>query len=225
MSTLMSYLTGFGLAGGVGAKAFIPVLALGFLHHTEYFELSPRWAWIADPMVMTVLAVLAVAEIAVDSNPDLGEYADLVHYLPKLAIGFIAFAAATGKVDQNLIELSASGLLGSATAGASHFLRSGARRYLRESVEHAHPRLGMVASLGEAGASAVTAGAAIFAPLLGLLAFLGLSGAALGVAWVMDGRRVSCVHCSGPIRPGAVVCPHCQRDQRADAVLSPARTA
>ena len=57
MPSLMSYLTGFGLASGVGAKAAIPVLMLGGLHYTEWFELSERFAWIASPPVMIVLAV------------------------------------------------------------------------------------------------------------------------------------------------------------------------
>ena len=58
MESLMTYMAAFGIAAGAGAKAFIPVLALGAFSYTPYFELSSRFEWIADPMVMAVLGVL-----------------------------------------------------------------------------------------------------------------------------------------------------------------------
>lgn len=213
MQPLMSYLTAFGLAGGVGAKAFIPVLALGAFHYTEYFELSQRWAWIANPAVMVALGVMVLVEIVVDANPDLGGYADVVGYLPKLAAGFVAFAAATGTVDQSLVELGTSGLLGGATAGTVHFLRNRARRPLREHVEHLHTNLGRAASLGEAGVSAAAAVSAVIAPLVALTVLLAAVGCAFAIAHTLDRRRVACVHCGQPIRPDARVCFHCKRDQ------------
>lgn len=214
MQPLMSYLTAFGLAGGVGAKAFIPVLALGAFHYTDFFELSQRWAWIASPPVMVVLGVLVAVEILVDANAELGHYADLAGYLPKLAAGFIAFAAATGTVDQSLVELGTSGLLGGATAGAVHFLRNRARRPLRDHVEHLHAHIGRAASLGEAGVSAVTAVGAVVAPLAAVALLALLVGGALAVAHALDGRRVRCSSCGRDIRPQALVCPHCRAEQR-----------
>jgi hypothetical protein len=217
MQTLMSYLTGFGLAGGVGAKAFIPVLALGAFHYTDYFELSPQWAWIASPAVMVVLGLLVLVELVVDANPDLGQYSDLAGYLPKVVAGFIAFAAATGAVDQSLVQLGTSGLLGGATAGAVHFLRNRARRPLRDHVEHLHSHFGRAASLGEAGVSATAAVGALVAPVFGLVLLVGLVGVAFVVVHALDSRRVACVHCGAPIRPDAVVCRHCKREQRVAA--------
>ncbi len=64
MESLMTYMAAFGLASGAGAKAVIPVLALGAFSYTPYFELSQRFAWIADPAVMIVLGVLVFVEIA-----------------------------------------------------------------------------------------------------------------------------------------------------------------
>lgn len=214
MQPLMSYLTAFGLAGGVGAKAFIPVLALGAFHYTEYFELSERWAWIASPPVMVALGVMVLVEIVVDANPELGAYADVVGYLPKVAAGFVAFAAATGTVDQGLVDLGTSGLLGGATAGTVHFLRNRARQPLREHVEHLHGHIGKAASLGEAGVSAATAVSAVIAPLVSLAMLLAAVGCAFAIAHGFDRRRVTCVHCGRPIRPDARVCIHCKRDQR-----------
>lgn len=213
MSPLMTYLAGFGLASGAGAKAFMPVLLLGALHYTDYFELSERFLWIADPAVMIVLGVLVVLEIVVDAHPELGEYADTVAYLPKFVTGFIGFAAAVGTVDENLVALSASGLLGGGTAVGVHWLRNQIRKPFREAAETLHEGFGKLASISEAGASATVAGTAVVVPPVALLLTGGLAVGALAVARSLDNRRVPCVHCGGEIRPGAVVCIHCGAEQ------------
>jgi len=217
MQTLMSYLTGFGLASGAGAKAAIPVLLLGALHYTEWFELSERFAWIASPPVMIVLGVLVIVEIAVDSSPELAEYADFAAYLPKAAAGFIAFAAATGDVDQSLLELGGSGLLGATTASAAHYLRNRVRRPFRHFAEDLHQSIPRSASLGEAGVSAVVAGGAVVAPVLGLVLLAVVVVVAIAIAEAVDRRRVACIRCGQPIRPGALVCIHCKAEQKQSA--------
>jgi len=209
----MTYLAGFGIATGVGAKAFIPILVLGGLHYTHYFELSERFLWIADPVVMIVLGALTLIEIVVDAHPELGEYSDTVAYLPKLAAGFIGFAAVVGSVDDSLTHLAASGLLGSTTAAGAQWLRNQVRRPFRFEVEHLHEGVGKLVSVSEAGVSATMAGTAVLAPPLSVLLMAGMGGAALVVARAVDARRVACIHCDGPMRPGAVVCIHCGRDQ------------
>ncbi len=213
MATIMTYLSAFGLAAGAGAKAFVPLLVLAGFHYTDYFELSERFRWIAHPMVIAVLAVLVVAEILVDSVPELGEYSDTVAYLPKLAAGFIAFAAATGTVDDSLTRLAASGVLGGGTAVAGHWLRNRIRRPFRDLVEAFHETPSRAASLSEAGVSATAATTAMIAPPLALLLLAATAGAAYAVARTLEARRLACVHCGQPIRPQAVVCPHCRRDQ------------
>ncbi len=133
----MTYMAAFGIAAGAGAKAFIPILALGAFSYTPYFELSSRFEWIADPMVMAVLGVLVIAEIVVDAHPDLGRFSDVISYLPKVVAGFIAFAAVTGRLDDNLVQLGTSGSAGwryggrrslAPEPGAATFPRSGGGR-------------------------------------------------------------------------------------------------
>jgi len=209
----MTLLAGFGLASSAGAKAFIPVLLLGGLHHTKYFELSDRFLWIADPAVMIVLGVLVVLEIVVDAHPDLGQYSDIVSYLPKFAAGFIGFAAAVGTLDQNLTAFAGSGLLGGGTAVGVNWLRNKVRQPFRDAAEHLHGGVGKAASLSEAGASATVAGTAVLAPPLSLLMVGGFAVAAVSVSRSIDNRRKACIHCGEPIRTAAIVCPHCRRDQ------------
>lgn len=213
METLMTYMAAFGLATGAGAKAFIPILALGAFHYTPYFDLSGRFAWIADPLVMGIIAVLVVLEIVVDSHPDLGRFSDLVSYLPKIVAGFIGFAAVTGQLDPDVAQLGASGVLGGGTAAGVHWLRNKARQPFRDIAEDTHESVGKVASLSEAGASAALSGSALVVPPVSMVLAFAFVGGSVLVARRSESRRVACSHCGEPIRPGALVCVHCKRDQ------------
>lgn len=213
MESLMTYMAAFGIAAGAGAKAFIPILALGVFSYTPYFELADRFAWIADPMVMVVLAVLVIVEIVVDAHPDLGRFSDVIAYLPKVVAGFLAFAAVTGRLDNELVQLGTSGVLGGGTAAGVHWLRNQVRRPFRDLAEGAHESVGKLASVSEAGASATLSGTALVAPPLSILALVGFVAVSVATIRVADRRRVVCVHCGEPIRRGALVCPHCRSDQ------------
>jgi hypothetical protein len=213
MTSILTYLSAFGLASGAGAKAFIPILMLGGLHYTDYFQLSDRFLWIADPAVMTVLAILMVLEVVVDAHPDLGQFADEVAYLPKFVAGFIGFAAVVGTIDQDLVSLTGSGLLGGGTAVGVHWLRNQIRKPFRLAAEDVHESFGKAATLTEAGTSVAVAGSAMVVPPVSLLLMGGIAAAALVASGRINGRRVSCIHCGEPIRTNAVVCFHCGGDQ------------
>lgn len=212
MTEIMTYLSAFGLASGAGAKAFIPLLMLGGLHYTRYFELSETFAWIADPAVMIVLGVLVVLEVVVDAHPDLGQFADEVAYLPKFAAGFIGFAAVVGHVDDNLLSLTGSGLLGGGTAVGVHWLRNQIRKPFRLAAEDIHEGVGKIASLTEAGTSVAVSGSALIVPPVSLLMMGGIAAVALVSSGKITGRRVECTHCGELIRSTAVVCFRCGSD-------------
>jgi len=225
VTNVLEYLTAFGVAGGAGAKAFVPVFLLGLLHHTKYFELSAAFRWMADPTVLVILGVLIVFEIWIDAHPDLGEYSDLAAYLPKLIAGFIAFAAVVGSLDQSLVELGASGLLGGATATGVHYLRNRIRRPVRELTGGVHDGLGKVFSLGEAGFSGVVGLAAVLVPVAAALLLLGVVLAGVWLAVRGTEWRVPCPKCGELIRSGAVVCPSCRQDLAAPPAGGPPAAA
>jgi hypothetical protein len=212
MESLMTIMAAFGLSAGAGAKAFIPVLALGAFNYTSYFELSERFAWIADPAVMAILGVLVIVEIIVDAHPDLGRFSDVASYLPKIIAGFIGFAAMTGTLNDSLIQLGASGVLGGTTAAGVHWMRNQVRRPFRDLAEDAHESAGKLASVSEAGASATLAGTAFVAPPLSMFVLLGFVAVSVITLRAVSSRRVTCEHCGGDIRPGALVCPHCRAE-------------
>jgi len=211
MGELMGWMTGFGLAAGAGGKAFIPILVLGAFHYTPYFELSDRFLWIASPVVMSVLGVMALAEILVDSIPELGRYADEISYLPKIVAGFLAFAAATGRTDPNLIKLLSSGILGGGTAAVVAVMRNKLRTPFRDVAEEAHSGFGKIASLGEAGVSTAFSAGAIIAPPLALGCVIILAGIAAIAVHHTDGRTAVCPFCGAKIYSDALVCPECRR--------------
>ena len=213
MPTIMSYLTAFGLAGGAGGKAFVPLLALGAFHYTEYFELTDKFLWIANPAVLVVMGALLIAEILVDSVPELGEYADIVAYFPKFVAGFIAFAAATGSVDDSLVQLGTSGVLGGGTAASLHWFRNRIRSPFRLYVEDIHGGTAKIASISEAGASAAVATSAFLVPPLAIILIGLIAIAAFFTARRLDARRLPCKRCGKEIRPGALKCPHCKELQ------------
>jgi len=212
---LLATSTAFGLSAGAGGRAGLPVLALGAFHYTPWFTLSPGMEWMAHPVVMAVVGVLAAAEVWVESDPDLSELADVVGLLPKVIAGFLAFAAATGTLDDGLMQLGASGLLGGATAGGVHLLRSKLREPVREAADASHPTVWKAYSHGEVASTGAVTALAFVAPVLAPVALVG----GLGLGWWVRSRLADrtrpCVICADPVRAGARVCPHCGADQAA----------
>ena len=210
MESILPYLTAFGLSTGAGTKASIPVIALGLFHYTPYFELSPRWEWIANPAVLIVLSGLLLLELYADSHPELGELVDTIGYLPSFVAGFIAFAAVTGKVDSSLLQLAGSGLLGSGTAVVVRTVRNRMRAPFRESVEDLHDHAGVFATAGEAGAATAISAASFVVPAAGAVAALLAVISALALGGIARGAKVACPHCGAMIDRRALVCAGCK---------------
>jgi hypothetical protein len=104
-------------------------------------------------------------------------------------------------------------VLGGATAGGVHWLRNKVRQPFRDVAEDAHESAAKAATLSETGASASLAGTALLAPPVSMVLALAVVGGSAVVASRAAGRRIPCIHCGEPIRPGALVCVHCKREQ------------
>lgn len=212
MENIVSYLTAFGLATGAGTKATIPVIALGLFHHTPYFELSPQWAWIGSPPVLAVLIAMLLVELYADSHPELGSWADSIGYLPAVVSGFIAFAAATGSVDSSLLQLTASGLLGSGTAVTVRAIRNIVRKPFRDHVESTHDGVGKAATAGEAAFAGAVSAASFVAPVAGGVLAVVAIVSALALGAITRGARPSCPNCGVKLDPRALVCASCRAE-------------
>ncbi len=212
MENIVSYLTAFGLATGAGTKATIPVIALGLFHHTEYFELSPRWEWIGSPPVLAVLIVMLLLELYADAQPEFGQWLDSIGYLPAIVSGFIAFAAATGTVDSSLLQLTASGLLGSGTAVVVKAVRNAVRKPFREHAESVHEHVGSAATAGEAVFAGAVSVASVIAPVAGGVLAVVAIGSALSLGAITRGAKAVCAKCGEKVDSRALVCPSCRAE-------------
>lgn len=169
---IMTYVVGFGLAAGAGSRAALAVLGLGLFHHTGYFALSDPYLWIASPPVLAVLGVLAVVGILADLSPDISELSDLAAYLPSAIAGFIALSAATGQVDESLVRLSLSGVLGAVTGAGVRWARNKVSAVFREAADVSFDGVHKARSAGETVLAAGVIGTSFVWPLvaLGILA-------------------------------------------------------
>lgn len=184
---ILSYITGFGLAAGAGGRAALVVLGLGLFHYTGWFELADPYLWIASPPVLAVLGVLAAVEIAADLSPDLSELADLAGYLPSFLAGFIALSAATGQVDESLLRLGASGLLGGATGAAMRWVRNRFASIIRETSDATVEEVHKAKSAGETAVTGAVVASSFVWPVIALT----LVGGAIALgAWITRTRTV-----------------------------------
>jgi len=163
---IMSYIVGFGLAAGAGGRALLVVLGLGLFHYTEYFELTDPYLWIASPPVLAVVGVLALVEILADMSPDFSELSDLAGYLPAAIAGFIALSAVTGQVDDSLLRLAFSGVLGGATGVGVRWARNKVSDAFREASDVTFDGVHKTRSVGETALTAGVVGTSFIWPFL-----------------------------------------------------------
>lgn len=214
-SELTQILTGAGLAGAAGHRAFIPPLMLGLAHRMGLgFELSERFAWLGDPKVIAILGVLAIVEYLAEKNPDAPELVTLALKLPKALSGFLVAAASMGKMDQSLVALSASGLLGSATSLGVDTLRAGVKHAIQQPLSDAtHGHSDRMMSTAETAWSGFLTYLAWVVPILAVLALFVLLGVWFGRKKMENANRTACAKCGFLMHPEAKVCPGC-RDVR-----------
>lgn len=88
----MEFLTGTGLAVAAGLNAYIPLLILGLGgRFLDFVVLPTNWAWLENPWVLAILAVLLVIEIVADKIPVVDSINDWVQTIVRPVAGGIAF--------------------------------------------------------------------------------------------------------------------------------------
>lgn len=219
-SELMQILTGAGLAGAAGHRAFVPPLLLGLAHRfaevtagsgQPFFQLSQQFQWLASTEVLVILAVCAVVEFVAENNPDAPELVTLALKVPKAISGFLVAAAAMGTVNDNLLALSASGVLGSATSTGVDAMRAGVKHAVQEPLSDAtHGWSDKALGTAETAWSGAMTYLAWVVPVVVLLAI-----GVLGFVWygrrrIAVAQRVPCPHCGFERHPDAKVCAGCK---------------
>lgn len=198
---LATIIASFGIGFASGSRAAIPALGIGLAHHTPYFELSEKWLWLASPAVISILAVVALAEVVADRFPDSAELVDLAGWLPKAILAFLGVAATMGSLDASIVTLVSSGLLGAGVAVATDRVRSKARQKTRELADSGAPGADSAAHHLESAAAVGVTAAAIFQPWLVLVAIALAVGLAL-IAYRASRTLVATARRAGGLQSG-----------------------
>jgi hypothetical protein len=186
----MEFLTGTGLAVAAGLNAYIPLLILGLAgRFLDFVQLPANWAWLENPWVLGILAVLLIIEIIADKIPAVDSINDIVQTVVRPVAGGIAFgtgsASGTAVVtDPAAFFTSGSWVpiaIGVVLALGTHLTKMAARPVLNAAtVGIAAP----VVSTAEDAGSVILSFSALLAPLLVIVALGGIV-----VAFVAGIRR------------------------------------
>ncbi|KQY22387.1 hypothetical protein ASD16_17450 [Cellulomonas sp. Root485] len=187
---MLEVLTGTGLATAAGLNAYIPLLVIGALARwTDLMDTPAGWEWLTNGWVLAVLAVLLALEIVADKVPGVDSVNDIVQTVVRPVAGGIAFGAGSSSQTAVVTDPEAfveSGqwvpiVIGIVLALVVH----GAKATARPLVNAATLGAGApVASTVEDATSVGLSFAAILAPLLVLVALVGLV-----VVWLRIRRR------------------------------------
>jgi hypothetical protein len=230
--SITQILTATGLAGASGHRAFLPPLLLGVMHRwaaataaageEPFFQLSKQFQWLAAPTVIAVLAVLTIVEFIAERNPDAPEVVNLALKLPKAISGFIVAAAAVGKIDDNLVLLATSGLLGSGVSLGVDKLRADVKHAVQEPLHHAtHGASDKVMGWAETAWSGFLTVMAWVIPIVAIVALGIVAGMWFARRRIEEGARVPCAKCGHRVLPGARTCPGCKADIASAATPAP----
>lgn len=178
---MIAALTGMGLSAAAGLNAYIPFLIVALVaRFTDVITLPATYAWIESWWAIGIGAVLLLSEVVLDKIPAVDSVNDAVQTFIRPAMGGLVFAATAAAA-----ELDSSAwmtahpwvgiVLGVMVSGLVHTGKVAARPV----VNMGTAGFGVpVVSTAEDGASVGLSLAALFAPLLCLVALVLL-------AWVL----------------------------------------
>lgn len=173
------WLAAVGGGSAAGQRAALSLLLLTVGVHLGWLEHSEEQAWVVSPVVISVLAALAVAEWWMDRSASAGAFADVGLALPRWVAGACAGALAVGGSEATPGWAGAlAGLLSAVMAERGHVHARTATRELAEGGTLLPDR--WARRLEVLGVVALIA-AALLAPLMVLLVIVALVAGLAGV--------------------------------------------
>jgi hypothetical protein len=126
MTGIVNLLSAFGLSTAAGLNAYLPLLVVGLLaRYTDLLQLSKPFDALENPIVLLVIAVLALLDFIGDKIPAVDHTLHAVGLVVAPVAGAILFMAAnsaTGSVNPIL-----AAICGVLVAGGTHTARASAR--------------------------------------------------------------------------------------------------
>lgn len=126
MNIIMSMLSAFGLSTAAGLNAYLPLLTVGLLaRYTNLIHLSEPYTLLSNPVVLLVIAVLALLDFIGDKIPAVDHALHSAGLLIAPVAGAILFMSANSGAGSVSPILAA--ICGIVVAGATHSARAGVR--------------------------------------------------------------------------------------------------
>lgn len=178
---MIAALTGMGLSAAAGLNAYIPFLIVALVaRFTDVITLPATYAWIESWWAIGIGAVLLLSEVVLDKIPAVDSVNDAVQTFIRPAMGGLVFAAtaAAAELDSSTWMTAhpwVGIVLGVVVSGLVHTGKVAARPVVNMGTAGFGAP---VVSTAEDGASVGLSLAALFAPLLCLVALILL-------AWVL----------------------------------------
>ena len=178
---MIAALTGMGLSAAAGLNAYIPVLIVALVaRFTDVITLPATYAWIESWWAIGIGAVLLLSEVVLDKIPAVDSVNDAVQTFIRPAMGGLVFAATAAAADLDSSAWMTAHpwvgvVLGVVVSGLVHTGKVAARPVVNMGTAGFGAP---VVSTAEDGASVGLSLAALFAPLLCLVALILL-------AWVL----------------------------------------
>ena len=186
MDAVTAYLTALALSVAAGLNAWIPLLAVGLLARADQLTLPSSWSFLEDPVVLGVLAIVAVADFVGDKVPAVDHVLHTIGVVIAPASAVVAVLAATGSVEVSTAAIVAVSIV---TAELTH----GARATIRPASTLATGGAGNpVLSLAEDGVSVALAITAVLVPVVAFVLVLAVALTAIWLvrrAWRRRGSR------------------------------------
>lgn len=178
---MIAALTGMGLSAAAGLNAYIPFLIVALVaRFTDVITLPATYAWIESWWAIGIGAVLLLSEVVLDKIPAVDSVNDAVQTFIRPAMGGLVFAATAAAADLDSSAWMTAHpwvgiVLGVVVSGLVHTGKVAARPVVNMGTAGFGAP---VVSTAEDGASVGLSLAALFAPLLCLVALVLL-------AWVL----------------------------------------
>jgi len=178
---MIAALTGMGLSAAAGLNAYIPFLIVALVaRFTDVITLPATYAWIESWWAIGIGAVLLLSEVVLDKIPAVDSVNDAVQTFIRPAMGGLVFAATAAAADLDSSAWMTAHpwvgvVLGVVVSGLVHTGKVAARPVVNMGTAGFGAP---VVSTAEDGASVGLSLAALFAPLVCLVALILL-------AWVL----------------------------------------
>ena len=180
-STILNLFSAFGVSSAAGLNAYVPLLIVGLItRYTNWWQAQPPFDLLASPVVLGILAVLAIVDFVADKVPVVDHVAHAIGTVIHPVAGAVLFASQNNVLTN--VHPGVAMVAGMIVAGGFHAGRAAVRPVATATTGGiGNPVLSFLEDI----VAVILSALAIFVPLLAFALFL-----VLLFVLVMTWRRV-----------------------------------